>query len=113
METVSGSNPLDNIRWQQETPTPEADANRGMLTQEDFFALLTQELSNQDPTKPVENNEMISQMTAFSTTDGVSNLNDQFTNFAASMSSSQAFQASSLVGRSVLVDDNVFGMEEG
>ena len=41
METVSGSNPLDNIRWQQETPTPEADANRGMLTQEDFFALLT------------------------------------------------------------------------
>jgi flagellar basal-body rod modification protein FlgD len=56
---------------------------------------------------------MISQMTAFSTTDGVSNLNDQFTNFAASMSSSQALQASSLVGRSVLVDDNVFGMEEG
>lgn len=113
MDTVSGSNPLDNIRWQQETTTPEADENRGMLTQADFFALLTQELSHQDPTKPVENNEMISQMTAFSTTDGVSNLNDQFTNFAASMSSSQALQASSLVGRSVLVDDNVFGMEEG
>ena len=112
METVSGSSPLDNIRWQQET-TPEADENRGMLTQEDFFALLTQELSNQDPTKPVENNEMISQMTAFSTTDGVSELNEQFTSFAASMSSSQALQASSLVGRSVLVEDNVFGMEEG
>lgn len=112
METVSGSSPLDNIRWQQET-TPEADNNRGMLTQEDFFALLTQELSHQDPTKPVENNEMISQMTAFSTTDGVSELNEQFTSFAASMSSSQALQASSLVGRSVLVDDNVFGMEEG
>jgi flagellar basal-body rod modification protein FlgD len=113
METVSGSNPLDNIRWQQENTTPEADKNRGMLTQEDFFALLTQELSHQDPTKPVENNEMISQMTAFSTTDGVTKLNDQFTSFAASMSSSQALQASSLVGRSVLVEDNVFGMEAG
>ena len=113
METVSGSSPLDNIRWQQDTSTPEADENRGMLTQADFFALLTQELSNQDPTKPVENNEMISQMTAFSTTDGVTQLNDQFTSFAASMSSSQALQASSLVGRSVLVEDNVFGMEEG
>lgn len=113
METVSGSSPLDNIRWQQETSTTEADENRGMLTQADFFALLTQELSNQDPTKPVENNEMISQMTAFSTTDGVTKLNDQFTSFAASMSSSQALQASSLVGRSVLVEDNVFGMEEG
>jgi flagellar basal-body rod modification protein FlgD len=113
MDTVSGSTPLDNMRWQQETSTPETDQNRGMLTQEDFFALLTTELSHQDPTKPVENNEMISQMTAFSTTDGVSNLNDQFTDFAASMSSSQALQASSLVGRSVLVDDNVFGMETG
>lgn len=113
METVSGSSPLDNIRWQQENTTPEADDTRGMLTQADFFALLTQELSHQDPTKPVENNEMISQMTAFSTTDGVTKLNDQFTSFAASMSSSQALQASSLVGRSVLVEDNVFGMEEG
>ena len=113
METVSGSSPLDNIRWQQENNTPEADEDRGMLTQADFFALLTQELSNQDPTKPVENNDMISQMTAFSTTDGVTKLNDQFTSFAASMSSSQALQASSLVGRSVLVEDNVFGMEEG
>ena len=113
METISGSSPLENIRWQKEAVAPESEINRGMLTQEDFFALLTQELSNQDPTKPVENNEMISQMTAFSTTDGVTKLNDQFSSFAAAMSSSQALQASSLVGRSVLVEDNVFGMEEG
>jgi flagellar basal-body rod modification protein FlgD len=112
METVSGTNPLDGLRWKDEV-VKEADQNKGMLTQEDFFALLTKELSHQDPTKPVENNEMISQMTAFSTTDGVATLNDQFTTFASSMSSSQALQASSLVGRSVLVDDNVFGMSEG
>jgi len=112
METVSGTNPLDGLRWQNEV-TPEAENDNGMLTQADFFALLTKELSHQDPTKPVENNEMISQMTAFSTTDGVATLNEQFTSFASSMSSSQALQASSLVGRSVLVSDNVFGMAEG
>lgn len=112
METVSGGKALDGMRWQKEEVSV-AEQNKGMLTQEDFFALLTQELSHQDPTKPVENNEMISQMTAFSTTDGVAELNDQFTQFATSMSSSQALQASSLVGRSVLVDDNTFGMTEG
>jgi len=112
MDTVSGTSPLDGLRWQKET-TPTADDNNGMLTQEDFFALLTQELAHQDPTKPVENNEMISQMTAFSTTDGVAELNDQFTQFATSMSSSQALQASTLVGRSVLVDDNTFGLASG
>lgn len=112
MDSVKSASLLDSLRWQQET-TKVAEEDDGMLTQEDFFALMTQELAHQDPTKPVENNEMISQMTAFSTTDGVAQLNDQFTQFANSMSSSQALQASSLVGRSVLVDDNVFGMAEG
>ncbi|MGL1958487.1 MAG: flagellar hook assembly protein FlgD [Colwellia sp.] len=112
METVSSGGALDGIRWQEEE-TVESEQDRGMLTQEDFFALLTQELANQDPTKPVDNNEMISQMTAFSTTDGVQQLNDSFTDFASAMTSSQALQASSLVGRSVLVEDNVFGMTEG
>lgn len=112
MDTVNGGTALESLRWQQETFT-EADNGNGLLTQEDFFALLTAELANQDPTKPTDNNEMISQMTAFSTTDGVATLNEQFTSFASTMSSSQALQASSLVGRSVLVDDNVFGMTEG
>ena len=112
METVNNSNPLDAMRWKKEE-FKVAEDNRGMLTQADFFALLTKELANQDPTKPVDNNEMISQMTAFSTTDGVNALNDQFTSFASSMTSSQALQASSLVGRSVLVDDNIFSTESG
>lgn len=112
MESVTGSSPLEGMRWKQEE-VEVSDGNQGMLTQEDFFALLTQELAHQDPTNPADNNEMISQMTAFSTTDGVNQLNEQFTSFATSMSSSQALQASSLVGRSVLVDDNVFGMSSG
>jgi flagellar basal-body rod modification protein FlgD len=113
METVNGTNPLDGIRWKNEDYKVANEGSNGMLTQADFFALLTQELANQDPTKPVDNNEMISQMTAFSTTDGVAELNKKFGSFADSMTSSQALQASSLVGRSVLVNDNIFGMGEG
>ena len=113
METVKSTNTLDSMRWQKEEYKVADENGNGMLTQADFFALLTQELANQDPTKPVDNNEMISQMTAFSTTDGVQKLNDSFTDFASSMTSSQALQASSLVGRSVLVDENAFGKNEG
>jgi flagellar basal-body rod modification protein FlgD len=112
METVNGGTALEALRWKKEE-YQTAEKNDAMLTQEDFFSLLTAELAHQDPTKPTDNNEMISQMTAFSTTDGVAELNEQFTTFATSMSSSQALQASSLVGRSVLVDDNTFGMGEG
>ncbi|GLX83669.1 flagellar hook assembly protein FlgD [Thalassotalea eurytherma] len=113
VDSVNGSNGLDGLYWQKDQYNVAEEADNGMLTQADFFALLTKELAYQDPTKPVENNEMISQMTAFSTTDGVAQLNESFATFANQMSSSQALQASSLVGQSVLVDDNTFGIAEG
>ncbi|MBU0912306.1 MAG: flagellar hook assembly protein FlgD [Gammaproteobacteria bacterium] len=103
------TNPLDSMYWGDKPTTPESDGN-GALTQSDFFALLTQQLAYQDPTKPVENNEMIAQMTSFTMADGISQLNTNFKDFATTMNSSQALQASSLVGQYVLVkaDDMVF-----
>lgn len=73
------------------------------LSQEDFFALLSQQLSMQDPFKPVDNDTMIAQMASFSTVDGISKLNDQIVNLNAVMTSSQALQASALVGQQVLI----------
>jgi flagellar basal-body rod modification protein FlgD len=89
--------------WPSEKKTPDEN-NNGQMTQQDFFALLTQQLSNQDPTKPVDNDQMIAQMTNFTMADSLSQLNDKFDAFATSMNSNQALQASSLVGRSVLVN---------
>lgn len=103
---------LDGLYWGDKPTTPESDGN-GALTQSDFFALLTQQLAYQDPTKPVENNEMIAQMTQFTMADGIASLNTNFKDFATTMNSSQALQASSLVGQYVLVksDDMVFDGE--
>ena len=112
MTSINETNPLDALRFKKEEPAAP-EKNRTMLDQEDFFALMTQQLAHQDPTKPADNNEMISQMTAFSTTDGISTLNKSFSSFAASMNSSQALQASSLVGRNVLVDNDTVANTEG
>ena len=103
---------LDGLYWGDKPTTPESDGN-GALTQSDFFALLTQQLAYQDPTKPVENNEMIAQMTQFTMADGIASLNTNFKDFATTMNSSQALQASSLVGQYVLVKskDMVFDGE--
>lgn len=108
---VTGANLLDTLRRTEETNVP--DSGNGTLTQADFFSLLTQELAFQDPTSPADNNEIISQVTAFSTTNGVAELNGQFGTFASSASSSQALQASSLVGQTVLVNENNFNLEDG
>lgn len=105
---VNNNSALNGMYWNPETTTP--DKNNGALTQSDFFALLTQQLAYQDPTKPVENDQMIAQMTNFTMADGIGSLNESFKGFAESMTSNQALQASSLVGRSVLTqsEDIVF-----
>ncbi|BBO28657.1 MAG TPA: flagellar hook assembly protein FlgD [Alteromonas sp.] len=96
----------DNLYWQEET-VPVVDGSEQSLSQEDFFALLTEQLANQDPTKPVDNDQMVSQMTQFTTADGISKLNEKFETFATSMTSNQALQASGLIGQNVLVESNI------
>ena len=110
--TTSTGNPfLDGIRLPEKPETPEA--NDQMLKQEDFFALLSQQLSMQDPFKPVDNDQMIAQMASFSTVDGIANLNKEILNLNGVMSSSQALQASSLVGRKVLIPSDTGAITAG
>jgi len=99
--TSTGNPFLDGIRLPSESVVPEAKGKQ--LTQEDFFSLLSQQLSMQDPFKPVDNDQMIAQMASFSTVDGISKLNDEIVNLNSVMTSSQALQASGLVGRKVLI----------
>ena len=96
-----------NLYWEETKPIAVSDGSEQQLKQEDFFALLTEQLANQDPTKPVDNDQLVSQMTSFTTADGISQLNEKFASFASSMTSNQALQASSLIGQSVLVTGNI------
>ena len=73
------------------------------LTQEDFLSLLTTQLAYQDPTKPVDNAQMVSQMAQISTVDGITSLNSSVSNLSTVVTSSQALMASSLVGQKVLL----------
>lgn len=112
MDPLSNNSVIDSLRQTPTSSVPEDTSNQ-TLKQEDFFALLTQQLSYQDPTKPVENDQMISQMTSFTMADGITGLNDSFTDFAASMTSNQALQASSLVGQQVLVPSESINIQDG
>lgn len=99
--------PLDDLFWRPEEESQAAKADDGRMGQEDFFKLLTQQLSMQDPTSPVENDQMIAQMTNFSMLEGITQMSDEFKEFSASMTSNQALQASTLIGRQVLIPSAV------
>jgi flagellar basal-body rod modification protein FlgD len=45
------------------------------LDQSDFLALMSAQLKNQDPTKPVDNTEYVAQMAQFSAVSGIAETN--------------------------------------
>jgi flagellar basal-body rod modification protein FlgD len=73
------------------------------LGQDQFLKLMTTQMTHQDPTKPMQNGEFLSQMAQFGTVSGIQDLQRSFKDFAASISSDQTLQAASLVGRAVSV----------
>ncbi|ABU70265.1 flagellar hook assembly protein FlgD [Vibrio campbellii] len=99
----SGLSYIDQLKSLQENKKTEESTGKQDLKQEDFLSLLTKQLSQQDPFKPVGNDQMIAQMASFATVDGIGKMNSQFESLNSSMTSNQALQASSLVGRDVLV----------
>ncbi|WP_350550316.1 flagellar hook assembly protein FlgD [Pseudoalteromonas sp. 120-MNA-CIBAN-0494] len=106
----TSSSYLDSLRWQEKQAASKDKSDA--LTQEDFFSLLTQQLSFQDPSKPADNDQMIAQMTSFTMAEGISNLNSNFEALAASMTSNSALQASTLVGKQALLESDTLDLNE-
>ena len=71
------------------------------LGKDDFLKLLITQLSNQDPTKPMENTEFIAQMAQFSSLEQMTNMNESFGRMASMINSSQA---ATTIGKTVEID---------
>jgi len=85
-------------------PAPQAGGTNKMndLGLNTFLKLMVTQLNNQDPFKPMENGEFLSQIAQFGSVTGLEQLNKSFESLASSITSGQALQAGSLVGREVL-----------
>ncbi len=91
---------------------PKEATKEKNLGQDEFLSLMIAQMGNQDPMKPMENGEFISQMAQFSAAKGMKEIKDSFTSLAEALQSSQALQASSMVGRSVLIPGDVAVLPE-
>nr|WP_288256566.1 flagellar hook assembly protein FlgD [uncultured Pseudomonas sp.] len=99
MPTVSGaSSVLDQYQIRQETAESGQELGRN-----EFLNLLVAQLNNQNPLEPQGNGEFIAQLAQFSSLEGIEQLNGTVDSLLSSYQSSQALQASSLVGRTVIV----------
>lgn len=81
--------------------TNSATGNKA-LGKDAFLQLLVTQLKNQNPLEPQDNGAFVAQLAQFSSLEGITTLNDTVSGLASNYNSSQALQASSLVGRSVI-----------
>jgi flagellar basal-body rod modification protein FlgD len=69
-----------------------------------FMTLLVTQLKNQDPLNPLDNAQVTSQLAQLQTVTGVNKLNETLNSLKASYQSSEAMQATNLIGHGVLVE---------
>lgn len=101
MSITGGVEGTGSVLDQYQIKGPEAKSKE--LGKNEFLELLVAQLNNQNPLEPQENGEFIGQLAQFSTVEGVEKLNASMETMLSGYQSSQALQASSLVGRKVIV----------
>lgn len=78
-----------------------------------FLTLMTAQLKNQDPLKPLEGTEFISQLAQFGTVSGVQDMQTSLETLASSLRSTQTLNGATMVGRDVLVSAYSFDHTQG
>ncbi|MGN8122396.1 flagellar hook assembly protein FlgD [Pseudomonas sp. 22082] len=82
------------------------------LGKDAFLQLLVTQLKNQNPLDPQDNSAFVAQLAQFSSLEGITTLNSTVSSLAGNYNSSQALQASSLVGRNVIVQTNTVQLDD-
>ncbi|MGQ0621252.1 MAG: flagellar hook assembly protein FlgD [Panacagrimonas sp.] len=87
---------------------------RTELGQDAFLKLMTTQLQNQDPFKPMESGEFLGQIAQFSTVSGIQGMQESLAGLSSALTSNQTLQAAAMVGRGVMVPgDSAFLFDEG
>jgi len=84
------------------TAAPGKSKGLGEMGSNDFIALLTAQMKNQDPFEPVDNSQMVAQMAQFSSLAGITEMGSTLKSIAAKLGGSTTSDAMNYVGKTVL-----------
>jgi flagellar basal-body rod modification protein FlgD len=87
--------------------------NNGQLDQNAFLKLMIAQLKNQDPTKPQDPSEFMSQLAQFSQVTSTQNMEQSIQSLTDSMRSTQVLNGTSLVGHDILSVANTDTIDSG
>lgn len=97
---MAGLSPISGAGLQPAAGSGSALGGQQIGAQE-FLQLLTTEMQNQDPMKPVDDTQSVAQLAQFSALSATEELNTSFQNFQSNFG---VLQSASLIGKTVTVD---------
>lgn len=98
---MAGLSPLAGAGLQQPAGGVASATGGQQMGSAEFLQLLTTEMQNQDPMKPVDDTQSVAQLAQFSALSATEELNTSFQNFQSNFG---VLQSASLIGKSVTVD---------
>jgi flagellar basal-body rod modification protein FlgD len=87
-------------------PTPDVGQRKSELGQAEFLELMLTQIQNQDPFEPMQNGEFVAQLAQFSSVTGLAEISESVATLSEVLLANQTLQASTMVGRRVLVESN-------
>ena len=97
---------------QQNTTTSSSAPDDGM-DQADFLLLLTTQMQNQDPSKPMDPTNFVTDLTQMSQLEATNDMNSSMLAMASSFQSMQTMSGASLIGKNVQVSGEDFSHTAG
>lgn len=93
--------PKSNINNTTEPEAPKTDADKASGDYQDFLTLLTAQLKNQDPLKPMDSTAFVSQLAQFSNVEQQVKMNQKLDGLVTSLVGNDFSEASNVLGKYV------------
>jgi flagellar basal-body rod modification protein FlgD len=107
------TDPIQNWAAQAQAASEAQQKKDQTLGIDSFLTLMTAQLKNQDPLKPLEGTEFISQLAQFGTVSGVQSMQTSLETLASSLRSTQTLNGATMIGRDILASASSFDHTQG
>lgn len=111
MSVTSGN--ADYVKAMQESSNASSYAPNTAMGQAEFLMLLTTQMQNQDPTKPMDPTSFVSDLTQMSQLEATTRMTDSIAAMTLGFQNMQTLQGASLIGKNVQVEGEQFSHNQG
>ncbi|MDB5738081.1 MAG: flagellar hook capping protein [Sphingomonas bacterium] len=104
--TSTDTSYVDSLRAQSAATAVSTAASSSTIDQAGFLKLLTAQMTNQDPTAPMDTNTMVQQLSEMSSVSGITEMNSSMKSLVSELTGNRIGDAASWIGKAALLSSS-------